>query len=405
MASNLFLISLLSTIIFIFILFPCAIKTGLLDKPDHRKHHQHPTPLIGGIAFYLATSLTLLSNDFQLVNKIAFISSATLLVCVGLIDDYKGLGVKTRLAAQIAAGLIMTEVAGLKITDLGDLLGTGNINLGFYSTAFTVFAVVGGINAFNMIDGIDGLAGSLMLVSLITIATAAWHSQNWILFYYCAIFSASVLAFLLFNLRIFGRKSATIFLGDTGSTLFGLTVCWLSVYASQGEHKIITPTTVLWLMAIPLFDSISTMCRRMSKGRSPFSPDRQHLHHILSLLGFSVNQKLILIVIFAGMFSSIGLASSFYLGISERVLFFSFLGIFATYHWRLNYAWKVVENHQLSGPHCELHERRAKERRKSNNKQIRLTASAVTNFAKFHTIVKWLKQKNEQSVKKPMKKD
>jgi UDP-GlcNAc:undecaprenyl-phosphate/decaprenyl-phosphate GlcNAc-1-phosphate transferase len=357
MASNLFFISLLFTIIFIFVLFPCAIKIGLLDKPDHRKHHPHPTPLIGGIAFYLVTSIMLIYHDFELINKTAFISAAALLFFVGLIDDYKGLGVKIRLATQIAAALIMTEVADLKISDLGNLLGTGNINLGFFSTAFTVFAVVGGINAFNMVDGIDGLAGSLMLVSLTTIATAAWFSQNWTLYYYCIIFIASVIAFLLFNLRIFGRKNAAIFLGDTGSTLFGFTVCWLSIYASQGQHKIITPTTVLWLMAIPLFDSISTMCRRLSKGRSPFSPDREHIHHLLTLAGFSVNKKIIIIASSGVILSIAGFIASFFLGISERTLFFIFIGIFASYYWGINHAWKVLEVSQLLGPHCVLDER------------------------------------------------
>ena len=362
MASNLFFISLFSTIIFIIILFPCAIKTGLLDKPDHRKHHQHPTPLIGGLAFFLATSLTLLFNDFQLVHKTAFVSASTLLVLVGLIDDYKGLGVKIRLAAQIAATLIMTEIADLKITDLGDLLGTGNINLGYFSTAFTIFAVVGGINAFNMIDGIDGLAGCLMLVSLTTITAAARFSQNLILYYYCVIFIASTIGFLLFNLRIFGRKNAAIFLGDTGSTLFGFTVCWLSIYASQGENKIIMPTTVLWLMAIPLFDSISTMCRRMSKGRSPFSPDREHIHHLLTLAGFSVNKKIMIITSSAVILSIAGFMASFFLRVPERALFVIFLGIFATYYWCINHAWKVLEVTHLMGPHCEINQGSVKNR-------------------------------------------
>ena len=344
MATNIFFISLLSTIIFIVVLFPYAIKTGLLDIPNNRrKHHTHPTPLTGGIAFYLATSLTLLFYDLELVHKTAFISATTLLFLVGLADDYKGLGVKIRLIAQVAAALIMTEVADLKITDLGNLLGTGNINLGFFSSVFTVFAVVGGINAFNMIDGIDGLAGSLMLVSLATIAVAARLSQNWMLYYYCVIFIASVIAFLLFNLRIFGRKNAVIFLGDTGSTLFGFTICWLAIYASQGETKIITPTTVLWLMAIPLFDSISTMCQRMRKGLSPFSPDRRHLHHLLAIAGFNVNQKLLIIVISATLLSIVGLTGSFYLGIPESILFFIFLTVFALYYWRSNQAWKVLD--------------------------------------------------------------
>ena len=359
MATNIFFISLLSTIIFIVVLFPFAIKTGLLDRPDERrKHHTYPTPLTGGIAFYLATSSTLLFYDLDLVHKVAFISASTLLFLVGLADDYKGLGVKIRLIAQVAAALIMTEVAGLKITDLGDLLGTGNINLGFFATAFTVFAVVGGINAFNMIDGIDGLAGSLMLVSLTTIATAARLSQNWILYHYCIIFIASVIGFLLFNLRIFGRKNAVIFLGDTGSTLFGFTICWLAIYASQGEAKIMTPTSVLWLMAVPLFDSISTMCRRMRKGLSPFSPDRRHLHHLLAMAGFNANQKLLIIVIFAAILSIIGFTSSFHLGVPEPILFFIFLTIFAMYYWRLNQAWKAFDSACSQKPPLDAGDRR-----------------------------------------------
>jgi UDP-GlcNAc:undecaprenyl-phosphate GlcNAc-1-phosphate transferase len=80
------------------------------------------------------------------------------------------------------------------------------------------------------------------------------------------------LAFLLFNLRIFGRSSAKIFLGDTGSTLFGFIVCWLLIDVSQGEKNLISPITALWIMALPLFDSVCIMLRRISKGRSPFAP-------------------------------------------------------------------------------------------------------------------------------------
>ena len=111
-------------------------------------------------------------------------------------------------------------------------------------------------------------------------------------------------------------------------------------------------------MAIPLFDSISTMCRRMSQGRSPFSPDREHLHHILSLAGFSVNQKLIIIVISAAILSITGFATSFFLGVPEPVLFFIYLGIFAAYYWCLNHVWKVVEIARLVGPPREINDRR-----------------------------------------------
>lgn len=340
MSSVLFITSLLVTVGLLIVLYPFAQKIGLLDKPNHRKLHQKPIPIIGGLAIYLAILFTLLVNDISSFHQAAFLCAATILVCVGLIDDYKGLSVKFRIIAQIVVGFIMTEFAGIKITELGDLFGSGSIELGDFSTAFTIFAVVGGINAFNMIDGIDGLAGSLALISITTIATVSWLSQNWPVYYFCIILIASIIAFLLFNLRIVGRKRASIFLGDTGSTLLGFSVCWLSIYASQGESRIITPTSVLWLMAIPLFDSVSIMCRRMSKGCSPFSPDREHLHHILSKAGYKVNQKLIIIDFFAVALSLIGTIASFFLGVPEWILFFSFLCLFAGYYWCMNCACK-----------------------------------------------------------------
>ncbi len=127
----------------------------------------------------------------------------------------RDLGVKIRLVAQITAGLIMTELAGIKITHLGNLFFTGNLELGSLATPFTLFAMVGGINAFNMIDGIDGLAGSQALVSLIAMALVAWITQDIALLQFSGLFIFALLVFLAFNLRIFGRTSAKIFLGDT----------------------------------------------------------------------------------------------------------------------------------------------------------------------------------------------
>lgn len=340
---NFFLIPLIATLVFIAALYPYALKIGFTDKPCHRKQHKNPTPLIGGLAIYLSILVTLLSNNNPLANQSAFISAITLLVFVGLIDDYKGLGVKIRMVAQIAAGLIMAEYADIKINSLGNLLGFGGISLGIYATTFTVFAVVGGINAFNMIDGIDGLAGSLTLISISSLAMVAWMGNDSVLFSYCLVFVACILAFLSMNLRIFGRTSAKIFLGDTGSTLFGFTVCWLAIDASQGENELITPSTVLWIMALPLFDSVCIMLRRIRKGRSPFNPDREHLHHIFNIAGYSNNFTLILILISSIALSVIGLIASRYLGVQEPVLFWSFIGIFASHYWLMTHSWKIMK--------------------------------------------------------------
>jgi len=343
MQTKLFVIPFISTIGFILVLYPIALKIGLTDRPNHRKQHSEPTPLIGGLAIYLAIILTLSLSHINLPNQIAFVTAVTLLVLVGLIDDYKTLGVKIRLLAQIAASLIMTEIADIKINDLGDLFAFGNVNLGNYATAFTVFAVVGGINAFNMIDGIDGLAGSLTLISIMAIATVSWLFQNWVLLDFCIVMIASIIAFLVFNLRLFGRTNAKIFLGDTGSTVFGFTVCWLAIYASQGENRIITPTTVLWIIAVPLIDSVCIMLRRISKGRSPFDPDREHLHHILSLAGYSVNQTLITLLICSLILSITGIATSYFLHIQEVILLLSFLLLFLCHYWGISHAWKMMK--------------------------------------------------------------
>jgi UDP-GlcNAc:undecaprenyl-phosphate GlcNAc-1-phosphate transferase len=316
---------------------------GFTDKPCHRKQHQKHTPLIGGISIYFAILVTLFFNDNPIANQTAFITAATLLVCVGLIDDYKGLSVKIRLVAQITAALIMAEFAGIKITNIGDLLGFGDIQLGGFATAFTVFAVVGGINAFNMVDGIDGLAGSLALVSITSIAAVSWILQDWTLVKYCLIFMAAILAFLLFNLRIFGRTSAKIFLGDTGSTLFGFTICWFAVYASQGEKSLITPITVLWIIALPLADSVCIMLRRLTKGRSPFNPDREHLHHLFTVAGYSVNETLSILVAFSVGLCFVGLTASVFLGVPEPVLFLSFIFLFTCHYWLMTHAWTIMK--------------------------------------------------------------
>jgi UDP-GlcNAc:undecaprenyl-phosphate GlcNAc-1-phosphate transferase len=344
MLLHFFLTPLLATVLFILALYPCALKIGLTDKPCHRKQHQKFTPLIGGLAIYFSVLGTLFFNDNPFPNQTAFIAATLILVCVGLIDDYKGLGVKIRFIAQIAAVLIMSELAHIKIIDLGNLLGLGNIHLGNYSaTAFTVFVVVGGINAFNMIDGIDGLAGGLTLVSIASIAVVSWLFQDEMIFKFCLIFIASITAFLLFNLRIFGRSSAKIFLGDTGSTLFGFTVCWLLIDVSQGEKNLITPTTALWIMALPLFDSVCIMLRRISKGRSPFSPDREHLHHVFHVAGYNINQTLSIMLTLSFGLSFIGITASLLLKVPESVLFGFFILLFASHYWLMNHSWTVIK--------------------------------------------------------------
>ncbi len=344
MFTHYFLTPLLATVLLIAVLFPFALKVGFTDKPCHRKQHKNPTPIIGGLAIYLSLLVTFLTNDTPLPGQNAFLTAVSMLVAVGLIDDYKNLSVKIRLVIQISAALIMVEFAHLKITSLGDLFGFGEMYLSDgVATVFTVFAVVGGINAFNMIDGMDGLSGSLTFISIAAIAEISWVAQNWVLFQYCLVFMAGIIGFLLFNMRIFGRPNAKIFLGDTGSTVFGFTVCWLAIGVTQSEESIVPPITALWLMGLPLIDSVCIMLRRTAKGRSPFNPDREHLHHLFVVAGYSINFTLGLISFIAATIVINGIAANLYLKVPEAVMLAAFLCLFVAYFWLMNNAWTIMK--------------------------------------------------------------
>ncbi|MFA5921282.1 MAG: hypothetical protein WC856_08315, partial [Methylococcaceae bacterium] len=141
------------TIAAMLLLRPIAFKIGLTDKPSSRKKHQGEIPMIGGLAIYLCITYVILTQSVHVPVNMAFLTAVTIIVVTGLIDDFKDLSFKVRLTAEMVAALIMVKWGGIEITSLGNLLGFGEIQLGMFSTLFTVFAIVGGINAFNMIDG------------------------------------------------------------------------------------------------------------------------------------------------------------------------------------------------------------------------------------------------------------
>jgi undecaprenyl-phosphate alpha-N-acetylglucosaminyl 1-phosphatetransferase len=184
------------------------------------------------------------------------------------------------------------------------------------------------INAINMVDGIDGLAGGLTLITLSTLALISWmagleYSLNILL-----LLIASVLAFLIFNLRYPGQPKAQVFMGDAGSMSLGFIVAWFLISLSQGEQRAMTPVTALWIFALPLLDTATTSIRRLLKGRSPFKADRAHFHHLLLDAGLTVTQTLLIILGSAIGLALIGLMG-LYLGVSEAIMFLAFIGIFA----------------------------------------------------------------------------
>lgn len=348
----------------IILIKPIAIKIGLTDKPCTRKRHQGIIPLIGGIAIFISAGIVLgMLNP----NHGSFILAASLVVMTGIIDDYKGISVKYRFLAEGIAAYIMAHWCGVEITSLGNLLGTGEIQLGALALPFTIFAIIGGINAFNMLDGIDGLAGTLAFSIFCLILLLGSPQQLGDIQLYCYTFMGAICAFLLFNLRILGRTKATVFLGDCGSTLFGFTICWLIINASQGEHRITQPVTVLWLIAVPLFDTLSIMIRRIYKGTSPFAADREHFHHILPVAGYSINQTVAIIVLSSVLFAVFGILAEQILRIPEWLSFALFIALFGLYMWAINHAWTIMKIARYLREKNTPCRRTEVDRRKNNN--------------------------------------
>ncbi|WP_442496908.1 UDP-N-acetylglucosamine--undecaprenyl-phosphate N-acetylglucosaminephosphotransferase [Methylobacter sp. sgz302048] len=328
------------TLLAIIVLKPIAAKVGLTDQPNSRKKHQGEIPLIGGLTIYL--SVFSMQNLIGQANT-AYLAAAGLIILCGLADDFKNISFKIRLVIEIIASLIMIKWAGYEITSLDNLFGFGEIQLGAFSTVFTVFAVVGGINAFNMIDGIDGLAGSMALLIFVIFAIleALFPSSN--ISIPLLLIIPSVLAFLLFNLRIFGKKKASVFLGDAGSMLLGFTICWLIISASQGQERIISPVTALWVIAIPVLDTVCIMLRRFFEGKSVFDADRNHIHHILIDAGFGVNQTLVIILFFSATLTTFGLAADILFNIPAWFMFYLFISLFITYYLAVIFSSRVMK--------------------------------------------------------------
>jgi UDP-GlcNAc:undecaprenyl-phosphate GlcNAc-1-phosphate transferase len=322
---------------------PLAVDVGLVDKPNARKHHDGQIPLIGGISIFaavLAASLLWLPNTLEL--RMYLIASA-MMVFIGALDDKYDLKVRIRIVGQIIIASLMIYGVGGYIANLGDLFGFGDIKLGPVGIIFTYFAIIVVINAYNMVDGIDGLIGSLSLNTFTAIAILFLISGNSGYLSYPLMLATATLPYLVFNLGFFKKYTNKIFMGDAGSMFIGLSVIWLLSMGTQGENASFRPVTALWICAVPLMDMLAIVMRRYRKGKSPFKPDRDHLHHILQRAGLSSRQTLIAITVFSVLMSLLGVLGE-YFQVPESIELLLFVVIFILYNkYARHFSWKYNE--------------------------------------------------------------
>ncbi|MDP2104512.1 MAG: MraY family glycosyltransferase, partial [Desulfobulbaceae bacterium] len=266
-----------------------AERFDLLDKPSARKVHNIAIPRIGGIAIFLAFSLSLFTALFfenfktQLLdnNEIIYLFAGGILsLLLGLYDDIKQLGPKVKFAVQTGIA-IFAFLGGIKIRLIGLPL-LGPVYFGWLELPVTILWMLLVINAINLIDGLDGLAAGVSFFICIVLLAVAISHELLLVAIALACLSGSLLGFLVFNFN-----PASIFMGDSGSYFIGYMLASLSIAGSIKSHTAVTFLIPIIAMGVPLLDTVWATTRRFIFGQELFQPDKDHFHHRLMRKGFS----------------------------------------------------------------------------------------------------------------------
>ncbi len=320
-----------------------AERLGLLDLPNDRKLHGEPVPMIGGIAMFIAFCAGLLLIPDPLRPYASLVVGMGILLATGLVDDALDITPASKLIMQLFAAVLMVSWGEVQVHSFGNLLGTGEIELGEWAIPFTVLATVFMINAINMADGTDGLAGGLAVIILVFLAIlGALNGAREAYIAIALLLAACATGFLLFNLRTPWRKKASVFMGDAGAMVLGFAIAWLAVYISQKPDATIYPISIAWLLVLPVTDLVTSYFRRLVRGQSPFSADSEHLHHLLLRAGFSVGTVVCLLFACQILFALLGL-TGWHFEWQEVYLFLGLAGVFILHYLLSIRAWKLMK--------------------------------------------------------------
>lgn len=287
-----FMLAFAITAIAIPVIIRVAELKYLFDEPDQRKAHKQRTPTLGGVAIFagLIISFSLL-KDFQSLTDVRYLVPALIVIFfAGIKDDILVLTPMKKLLAQFVSAFLIAFLGNIKINSFYGMFGLQEIPSAI-AVVFTIMVIVGIINCYNLIDGIDGLAGSQGLLSAITFGSWFILTGHWSLAFLSFALAGSLLGFLLFNWH-----PAKIFMGDTGAMLIGFILSVLAIHFIELNKALsisreywvhASPSVAIGIMAIPIFDMLRVFGFRVLKRRSPFKPDRTHLHHLLIDLGLS----------------------------------------------------------------------------------------------------------------------
>ncbi len=280
------------------VIIQVARQKKMFDEPDERKVHKMVIPTLGGLGIFAGFILaTLLGVPVASPELQYFVAAAVVIFFLGIKDDILVLSPAKKFIGQLVAAGIVIKFGGIQITSMHGFLGIGHLPHAA-SIVFTLFTIVVITNSFNLIDGVDGLAGSLGLLTSLVFGSYFLYAGQ--LMYAVMAFSlaGAIAGFLIYNF-----SPAKIFMGDTGSLLLGLVnailvIKFINIAGNPASALPLSaaPAIGFSILIVPLFDTLRVFSHRILDRRSPFSPDRTHVHHFLLELGFN-HQRITLLCV------------------------------------------------------------------------------------------------------------
>ena len=290
-----------------------ATRRGWVSLPRDGRHiHQAPLPRLGGVAIFMAFSVSLgvwLALSLIFPRLLEGLAPATLLriyvpacliFALGIYDDLRGAGPYLKFSVQaIAAALLFA--GGMRVLDLPLIFGSHSLPW-FVGLPLTVLWVVAVTNAFNLIDGLDGLAAGSALFSTLVFFVVSLVDHSWLGSLMSVTLAGAILGFLRFNFN-----PATIFLGDSGSLFIGFVLSALALAGAQKAPTFVAVAIPVVSFGLPILETLLSILRRLISGRPVFTADREHIHHKLLQMGFSHRQVVVVLYAVSAVFAMLSL--------------------------------------------------------------------------------------------------
>lgn len=278
------------------IMIKISLKINATDKPNHRKVHTNPIPTLGGLVIFIGFMIGVIIIQPVSSHHLAIVSGACLIILLGFFDDMYDLSPKIKFAAQLVAAMLVVFWGGLQVEFINLPFG-GQVEFGLLSSLITIFWIVGITNAMNLIDGLDGLAAGVSSIALFTIGGMGLIMGDVYVSTMALILFFSTIGFLPYNFF-----PAKIFMGDTGALFLGYMISVLALLGFKNV-TIISFIIPIFILAVPISDTLIAMARRYINKQPISSPDSSHLHHRLVKSGLTHRQTVLFIYTLSGMFS------------------------------------------------------------------------------------------------------